>query len=420
MTLHAYRVAMLALSPLAPLVLRRRAARGKEERPRLRERLGWASIARPPGRLVWIHGASVGESLAALPLCEALANSPGRTVLFTSGTVTSARLLSERLPHGAIHQYAPLDIPGAVARFLDHWQPDAALFVDSEIWPNLIAAAHARGTKLALINGRISKKSFLGWQRAPRMAAAIFSLYDICLAQDAESAERLRLLGARNVELTGSLKADALPPPADAAKMADLSRALAGRPVLLAASTHPGEETELLAAHDLLRSDFPDLLTIIVPRHPERGGEIATLCRLRSAARRSADHEPSPDTEIYIADTLGELGLFFRLAPFAFMGGSLIPHGGQNPLEAAKLGRAVSSGPYTDNFAEAYNAIFAAQACGRVGTAADIAAIAGRLFRDAAEAGRLGETAKRAAETLGGALEKTRAAVEGLLSHARA
>ena len=418
--LLAYRYATLALAPIAPLALSRRASRGKEDSARMGERLGHASLARPQGRLVWVHGASVGECLAALPLVEALLKAEGRSVLVTSGTVTAAKLMTERLPEGALHQFAPIDLPRAVSRFLDHWRPEAALFVDSEIWPNLLAAASARGIKLGIVNGRMSQRSYIGWRRARRTAARLLTLYDICLAQDEVSAERFRALGARNVQVGGNLKADAPPPPADATKLASLSRAIGTRPLLLAASTHAGEEEILLPAHDMLRRTYPDLLTIIVPRHPERGPQIAMLCGSRPAVLRSQGGEPEPSTAIYVADTLGELGLFFRVAPFVFMGGSLIPHGGQNPLEAAKLSRTVLAGPHTDNFAQAYEAIFAAQGIGRVNSSLEISTLAARLLADPSRAEMLGEAAKGAAAALGGALEKTLSAVEAMLAHAPA
>lgn len=416
--LAVYRLATMALAPVAPFFLKQRILRGKEDPARAGERLGHSSIARPAGTLVWIHGASVGESVAALPLVDAFLKS-GRNVLVTSGTVTSAKLLAERLPTGAIHQFSPIDTPGAVTRFLEHWKPDAILFVESELWPNLLYRAGASGAKLALVNGRLSERSFRGWKRAPRVARALLSQFDICLAQDDATANRLRALGALRVDVSGSLKADAPPLPADEAKLAALKAAIGARPVLLAASTHPGEDETILPAQDKLRADYPDLLTIIAPRHPERGADIAMLCGTRPNARRSTGQIPSHDTQIYIADTIGELGLLYRLAPFAFIGGSLVPHGGQNPLEPARLNCAVLTGPHTENFIPAYEAILSAQGGGRVTSAADTAATARRLIGDPAEAKRMGDAARAAAAKLGGAVEKTIAAVETLL-HARA
>jgi 3-deoxy-D-manno-octulosonic-acid transferase len=419
--LLAYRYATMALSPAIGLALRQRVERGKEDKERLGERLGHASRTRPPGTLIWVHGASVGECTAALPLIDKLLEKPDRTVLLTSGTVTSARMMAERLPPRAIHQFTPIDTPASIKRFLDHWKPDAGLFVDSEIWPNMLSEAHRRGVPLALINGRMSERSFSGWRRAKRTAKAILSVYDIALAIDRETAERLQMLGAPRVEISGSLKADAPPLSYDPAKLDRLQRAAGDRPILLAAQTHPGEDETILPAHDQLRRKFPNLLTIIVPRHPERGREIAMLCGTRAMLRRSEGRELEPNTAVYIADTMGELGLFYRLAPFAFVGGSLIPHGGQNPLEPARLDRAVLAGPHTHNFTGAYEAIFSAQGVGLVHSSSEIAQAAERLLANPSEGRALGEAAARGAAVLGGAVEKTRLAVEAMLvSHARA
>lgn len=419
--LLAYRAASFLLAPAVPLLLRQRLLRGKEDPARLGERLGRPSIPRPDGEIIWIHGASVGECVAALPLIDALHEKPDRRILVTSGTVTSAAVMAERLPSDVMHQFAPLDTPGAVTRFLKHWRPSAGLFVDSEIWPNMVVEAHTHGVRLALINGRMSTRSYRGWQRARRTAQALLSRYDICLAQDRDTAQRLRALGAREVELTGSLKADAKSLPADPARLEVLQNAIGARPVLLAAQTHPGEDETILPVYDCLRRDYPDLLTIIVPRHPERGAEIAMLCGTRSVVRRSSGALPDKETAIYVADTLGELGLFYRVAHFAFIGGSLIPHGGQNPLEPARLACAVLTGPYTENFTEAYDAILAAQGAGRVHSSAEITSLARRLLNEPAEAKAMAGRAGEGAKTLGGAVEKTRVAVEALLAdHARA
>jgi 3-deoxy-D-manno-octulosonic-acid transferase len=417
----AYRTVTAALGPVIPLLLRRRAGRGKEDESRTNERLGLDLPPRPDGPLIWVHGASVGECIAALPLIEALLDRKGRHVLVTSGTVTSARMMRERLPGAALHQFVPVDTPAATRRFLDHWRPDIGLFVDSDIWPNLVLGAKARGIKLALVNARMSERSFAGWRFAPGTAAALLSAFDLCLAQDDEFAERLRKLGAREVCATGSLKADARPLPADPQSLTELDEAIGRRPVLLAAQTHPGEDETILPAHDALRRTVPDLLTILVPRHVERGSELVMLCGDRAAKRRALGELPGRDTAVYVADTMGELGLFYRLAPFAFVGGSLVRHGGQNPLEPARLGCAVLAGPHTFNFTTAYQAIFAAQKTGLVHSSAELAGITGHLFQNPAEAKRLGAAAAAAARELGGAVAKTVAAVEHLLcAHARA
>jgi 3-deoxy-D-manno-octulosonic-acid transferase len=418
--LRAWRALGGLLEPLAPLWLRYRVGRGKEEPERMSERLGVAGLARPAGRLAWVHGASVGESLSALPLVEKLM-ADGFHVLVTSGTVTSATLLAKRLPapvNGAValHQYVPLDLPGGVARFLDHWRPEAGLFVESDLWPTLIAAAASRGVRLALVNARMSESSARGWRRwAPRLAAALLGAFDLCLAQDEEIAGRFRRLGARGVTVVGSLKADAPPLTADPAALAALRQAVAGRRLLLAAQTHEGEDETILPAHDLLQAQFPDLLTIIVPRHPARGTMIATLCGSRPVARRAEGQPLTSLTAIYVADTLGELGLFYRLAPFCFLGGTLVPAGGHNPLEPAVLDRAVLAGPHRGSNAGAFDAVLAAQGFGGVISSADIAREAARLLADPEAAARAGEAACRGAATLQGAVARTAALLEKLL-----
>jgi len=413
LALIGWRVLTGLAAPLAPLLLRQRAARGKEDTTRLGERLGHTQVPRPEGRLVWIHGASVGESLSALPLVERL-QADGANVLVTSGTVTSAVLMQMRLPPGGLHQFVPLDTPGAVARFLDHWRPDMGLFVESDLWPNLILTAARRGVRLALVNARISARSAERWRMARDSGAALLGAFDLVLAQDEEIAARFRALGAKDVQVVGSLKADAPPLPVDETALAALRTDIGARPLLLAAQTHPGEDETLLPAHDQLRARYPDLLTILVPRHPERGPDIAMLCGARPAARRGAGERIAPDTQIYVADTLGELGLFYRLAPFCFLGGTLVPLGGHNPLEPAALSCAVLAGPHTASAVKAYDAILAAQGFGRVFTSADIAREAARLIADSEGARAAGAAAAQGAARLAGAVARTLQALKGI------
>jgi len=411
----SYRAVTAALSPAVPVLLRRRASRGKEDQARINERLALDLPPCPDGPLLWVHGASVGECIAALPLIESLLRHEGRNVLVTSGTVSSAKIMRERLPARALHQFVPIDTPAATARFLDHWRPDVGLFVDSDIWPNLVLNAKTRGVKLALVNARMSERSFSGWRWAPKTAAALLSAFDICLAQDEEIASRFRQLGAHDVTAIGSLKADAPPLAADACQLDMLCNAISGRPLLLAAQTHPGEDETILPVHDALRRTIPDLLTVIVPRHIERGPEIAMLCGMRAVRRRALGELPSRDVAVYVADTMGELGLFYRLATFAFIGGSLVRHGGQNPLESARLSCAVLAGPHTFNFTTAYRAIFGKQGLGLVQSSAEIADLARLLLCDPTKAKSFGAAAASAAATLGGAVDKTVAAIEQLL-----
>jgi 3-deoxy-D-manno-octulosonic-acid transferase len=402
-----------AASPFARLLLSERAARDKEDRARLNERLGFASSPRPAGRLYWVHGASVGESLSALPLIEKLMMHGH--VLVTSGTVTSARLMGQRLPQGAIHQFVPLDFPKGVGRFLDHWRPDAGLFVESDLWPNLVLTAASRGVRLALVNARISEKSAAGWSRVPHSGRALIEAFDTVLAQDDEIAERFRGLGARQVQVVGSLKADAPPLSCDPAALEALKKEIGGRPLLIAAQTHPGEDETVLPAHDILRRRFPGLLTVLIPRHVERGADIAMLAGPRKTARRSLREAITPATEIYVADTMGELGLFYRLASFCFIGGTLVPMGGHNPLEPALLNCAVLCGPHRANAARAYDAILSAQGFGLVQSANSIAREAARLLEDSAAALAAGRAAARGAATQAGAVRRTIAILDDLL-----
>ncbi|MDB5414704.1 MAG: 3-deoxy-D-manno-octulosonic-acid transferase [Rubritepida sp.] len=364
----------------APLIrwnLRRRIRQGKEDPARLAEREGYGAT-RPAGRLIWLHAASVGESMAILPLLDALTESdPELTLLVTTGTVTSAKLLPERLSEAlrgrVIHRYVPLDVPRWVARFLDGWRPDAAAFVESELWPNMLAACSARGIPLALLNGRISARSARRWSSfAPGLARRLLRRFTIIMPRSAEDAARLTALGAKDLAPPGDIKLAAGPLPADPAKLVALAAAIGSRPVLLAASTHPGEEAQILAAAAKLAPRWPDLLTILVPRHPERGAELAALAQ---ADRRSEGALPGPGPH-YVADTMGELGLFYRLARCAFIGGSFVHHGGQNPLEAARLGCPVIFGPFMGNFADATAQLLAAGGACR---AEDAGALAGAV-----------------------------------------
>ncbi len=351
--LSLYRAVTFLGTPLVRLYLAARMARGKEDRARFGERLGRPGLPRPDGPLVWAHAASIGESLSMVPLIERLLGErPGLRVLFTTGTVTSAGIMAERLPEGAFHQYVPVDRLSYVRRFLDHWQPDLVLWAESEFWPNLVTESAARSIAVVLVNGRVSPRSFAGWRRVPGFIRHLLGGFALCLGQAEIDAERLRRLGARNAKSVGNLKFAAPPLPADQKALDLLSAALGDRPRWLAASTHPGEETLVAGVHRRLKAARPGLLTIMVPRHPERGAAIAEALRAdgHSVALRSAGEAIAAATDIYLADSLGELGLFFRLADVVFMGKSLVPLGGQNPIEPARLGCALIHGPHMANF----------------------------------------------------------------------
>jgi 3-deoxy-D-manno-octulosonic-acid transferase len=356
MMLAAWRAAAALAAPLLRAHLRRRVARGKEEASRLPEREGFGA-ARPAGPLVWLHAASVGETQSALPLIAAMtAARPDLHVLLTTGTVTAARLIAARAPERVIHRYAPLDVPGWVARFLEGWRPDLGVFVESELWPNLIEAAAARGVPLALVNARMSARSARVWRLSGGAGRRLVSRFGLVAAQGEADAARFAALGARPLAW-GNLKHAAPPLPADAAELAALRAALGPRPAWIAASTHPGEEAAALAAHRALAPRIPGLLTLLAPRHPERGAEVAALAAPLPLARRSLGERPGPETEVLLFDTIGELGLAYRLAQVAFVGGSLVPRGGQNPVEPARLGLPVLVGPRHANFAETVAAL---------------------------------------------------------------
>ena len=419
-TLRLYRRLAVAAGPLTPLLLKRRLKQGKEDPARINERRGVARQPRPAGPLVWIHGASVGEVLAAAALIERL-RALNIGVLVTSGTVTSAAVAAKRFPPDIIHQYIPYDSPRFVERFLDHWQPGLALFIESDLWPNLILAGASRRVPIVLINGRMSRRSFPRWRRASRTIGALLSRFDICLVQSEIDAERFTALGGRNVVITGNLKLDVKAPPADETKLERLLFVTRGRPVVVAASTHPGEEEILLNAHQTLVRDFPSLLTVIVPRHPDRGEAIArmVIASGAQAARRSLEQLPTASTSVYIADTIGEMGLFYRLAPIVFMGGSLVPHGGQNPIEAVKLNASIVHGPHVFNFPDVYDALDSAGGACRVDDGDALTKQLGHLLNDSAARDAAATAGSQVVEKLGGALDRTLAALEPYLLQLR-
>lgn len=389
-------------APVLRVSLRWRARRGKELGDRLAERRGVDATPRPAGQLLWVHAASVGESVSILPVLRALhRRAPEVSVLLTTGTVTSAALMDERLPalglEGVLHRFAPLDVPRWAARFLDHWRPGAAAFVESELWPNLLAACRARRIPAMLVNARLSARSFARWRLSPRVAGRLLGYLDLVQAQSIADAERLRDLGALSVTSPGNLKFAAPPLPADDAELARIGTARAGRPCWVAASTHPGEEAIVLDAHRRLAPERPGLLTILVPRHPDRGAAVAELAGTIAMTRRSLG-APPPTEGVWIADTLGELGLWYRLGMAALVGRSLIPPGGgQNPLEPARLGCPVAAGPFMDNFADMARELEAAGALSRVADGAELANWLGTILDDPTHRAAMGAAGLAAA-----------------------
>ncbi len=417
--LGLYRTATELAAPALEALLALRRARGKEDGARLAERRGIASRARPPGALVWLHAASVGEAQLALALIGRLtALLPEASVLATSGTVTSARLLGERLPERAFHQYVPLDRLRWVRRFLLHWRPDLALWIESELWPNLVYETAALGIPMVLVNARMSERSFASWRRWGPVIRPLLARFRRVLAQSEADAARYASLGASEVTVTGSLKYDAEALPADAHELAALAKALGQRPRWLAASTHAGEDAALAEAHRRIKALHPTLLTIVVPRHPARGPEMraAYASRGLAVARRSQKEAVAAATDIYLADTMGELGLFFRLSRVVFMGGSLVPHGGQNLLEPARLGCALIHGPHVENFRAIAAELDAAGGSEEVADAVTLAEAVAALLADPALAARRGAAAKRVAEAGRGVLDGVIAALAAELS----
>ncbi len=386
MSIAAYRALTWAAGPLIHRYMQRRLNAGHEDPQRFRERFGDASATRPDGPLVWLHSSSVGESLSMLSLIERLRRErPEVVILMTSGTVSSARILENRLPSGVIHQFVPVDRMSWVRRFLDHWQPDLVLWVESEFWPGVLSEVKRRAIPAMLMNARISARSWRGWRRAPWMIQRILQTFDLCMAQTELDAERLRDLGAVNIACPGNLKFAAEPLPADPDNLAALEAATAARPRWLAFSTHPGEEETITAAHRILVRNIPDILTIIVPRHPARGPEIENILAASgtTVSVRSRSQLPDKNIGFLLADTMGELGLFFRQTDIAFVGGSLVPHGGQNPIEPARLGCAIVHGPHMENFLAIESELNTAGASSVATTAEEIAREVGTLLSNA-------------------------------------
>ena len=420
MTLRVYRKLSSAMVPLSPALINRRLKLGKEDPARVGERRGVSADVRPVGPLVWIHGASVGEVLAAAALIEKL-RALNLRILLTSGTVTSAAIVAKRFPADVIHQYVPYDSPRYVARFLDHWRPSLALFIESDLWPNLILSSAARRLPMVLINGRMSQRSFPRWRRVSGTISALLGRFELCLAQSQLDGERFAALGSPNVTVTGNLKLDVPAPPADANKLEGLMSVTRGRPVVVAASTHPGEEEILVETHKTLAGFFPKLLTVIVPRHADRGPAISSMIAASGlkAALRSREELPTAATDIYVADTMGEMGLFYRLAPIVFMGGSLVAHGGQNPIEAVNLGASVVHGPHVFNFTDVYEALDAAGGARKADTKEALVKQLGQLLADPKVREAQLAASERVVEQLGGALERTLTALEPYLLQLR-
>ncbi len=404
-----YRFITWLATPLLRLLLWWRLYTGKEDPARLRERLGITTFPRPEGALLWVHAASVGESTSILPLLNKISERyPDLNMLVTTVTVASAKLMGKKLPQRAFHHYAPIDQPQVIKRFLRHWKPDFALWVESELWPNMILQTHRTGCEMIIVNGRMSTKSFRNWLRVRAVAVKLLDCFSIIYPQSQQDAERFRQLGAQMVEYVGNIKFDAPPLPADPKIMGELVGMIGGRPIWLGASTHPGEEAILAEVHKVLKELHPELLTIIVPRHASRGNSIAALLREKGLqiALRSKQESITAETDIYIADTMGELGVFYRLAGIVFIGGSMVAHGGQNPLEAARLDCAVVYGPHMENFRAICHELEAANACITITTVTQLEETIDELLRNQEKQEQLAQAALKMLEDKGSVVEK--------------
>jgi 3-deoxy-D-manno-octulosonic-acid transferase len=411
-TLTAYRWLGAAIYPFVGSYLALRATKGKEERPRRRERYGFASAERPEGPVVWVHAASVGETTAVVPLIEEVLKR-GIFVVLTTGTVTSASVARERLGDAVIHQYVPLDLKPAISRFLDHWRPDLALIAESEIWPMTILELGARRMPQVLVNGRLSDRSYSSWRKRPQLAEALFENLSLVVAQSDEDAERFRTLGARPVAVSGNLKVDTAPPPCDETELRRLSQRIGDRGVWAAVSTHAGEEAIAADVHAALNPRHR-ALTIIVPRHPERADEIEKMLTDRglNVARRSHGKVITTETQIYLGDTIGEMGLYLNLAGIAFVGRSMTADGGQNPLEPAMLDCAILSGRNVQNFRDSYRALLKNGGARLVNDAQMLAKTVDFLLGNRRAADKMRQAARETVEELSGALPRTVRALE--------
>lgn len=415
--LNTYRAATTVFSPFAGLLLRARFHRGKEDATRLKERTGVTQLARPDAPAIWLHGASVGEAIALLPLIDRLSGR-GLHLLVTTGTRTSAEVMAQRLPPGATHQYVPLDVPKFLRRFLSHWQPNLFILAESELWPNMLIEIFEARIPAIIVNGRMSERSMQRWLKAPVAAENLVGRLALCLTQSEEDARRFTELGATHARSAGNLKFDSLPPPVDNAELARLTALVGTNPVWLAASTHPGEEEIALAVHNHLLPRWPNLLTIILPRHPGRGAEISALAAsagLAAHMRSRRDALPS-EGGIYIADTIGETGLFYRLSGIAFMGRSLAGGGGQNPIEPAKLGTAILHGPQISNFMQVYSALHETGGAIEIDEPATLPVVLDELFSNAGKTRELSRAAFQTVERIGGATDRIMQALEPYLS----
>lgn len=413
-----YRILTELGAPIIRGVLRRRLARGREDPLRFSERKGKPGMPRPPGPLLWLHAVSIGEAQSVLTLIRSIRELyPDLGMIMTTGTVSSARIMADRLPDGVIHQYAPIDRLPWVRTFLAHWRPDAALWIESDLWPNILVECHRAKIPMVMLNARVSERSARLWRLLPGALRPVLEGFRLCLAQDETQAARLKALGATRVKVVGNVKYAADPLPYDQPELAKLKAALNNRPVWLAASTHQGEEEIAVQVHRRLLETLPDLLTIVVPRHPSRADSIAEALDSHdlATARRSRDEVPTAETGIYLADTIGELGLFYRLCRIVFVGGSLVARGGQNLLEPARLDCALLHGPNCWNFAMIARALDDCGGALEVRDASELGERLQRLLQDEAQITKMAVAASVLARDEAKVLGRLLAELEPLL-----
>ncbi len=378
MLMKLYNTLIYILYPLAiSRYIEKRKKIGKEDVKRFNERIGRPVKPRPEGKLIWMHGASVGESISMLPLIERLLQIyPDAHIMVTTGTTTSAEVMAKRLPERAFHQYLPIDHPIFATRFIRHWHPDIVLWFESDFWPAMLSGIKRKNLPLILVNGRISNKSFKRWQQFEFVIKELLDCFTLCLGQSEEDTYRLRVLGAKNTLCLGNLKYAGLPLPVDEKVKDDFATQIQNRTAWLVSSTHDDEEYKIGRFLKDLAQKVPNLLTVIAPRHPQRGAEIKERLEKElhlNVALRSQNEPITDKTEVYIADTIGEMGIWYTLFPLVFVGGSLIPHGGQNFMEPSRYRDAVIVGPHMHNFTDAMNRAKKADAIIQVNDVLDLA-----------------------------------------------
>ncbi|MHA7901128.1 MAG: 3-deoxy-D-manno-octulosonic acid transferase [Henriciella sp.] len=359
--LFFYRTITFLIAPFLGAFFRRRTRDGKEDASRISERFAKTVSERPTGSLIWLHAASVGESQLLLEIVRRISKQGQvqASFLFTCQTLTAAELIKKALQDdpalsriNARQQMAPVDTPGTAKRFLAHWRPQLAIFAEGEIWPNLLLNMKRIGIPTALINARMTEKSILGWMRWRKTAARVFGAFDLIIAADLQTKTGLEALSGQSVINPGNLKSALPAPSVDEQELALFTARLQDTSVLLAASTHPGEEALII---DALMQMQPRPFLILAPRHPERGDEVDSLlsCTKLAIARRSERDEVTAETDVLLADTIGEMGLWYRLADAVYLGGGHAPGvGGHNPLEALRLGKPILTGPSLFNFSD--------------------------------------------------------------------